>query len=252
MSPIPPNAFQFIRSSEKINAFMDWLRRQIDRGIITIGTGQQLGTSVESAWMNIYILDSYKRGVERARSELLALGYRIPSIIESGGINLVLETPFHLDRIGVLYSRVFTDLRGITEQMDTIISRILAQGMVDGDAPAYLARQLVAAINGNGIGDLGLTDKIGRFIPAMQRAELLARTEIIRAHHLAMVQEYRNWGLEGVKVKGEWMTAQDDRVCEKCAPLEGRVFTLDEIEGLIPYHPLCRCIALPYIEGIDN
>jgi SPP1 gp7 family putative phage head morphogenesis protein len=136
--------------------------------------------------------------------------------------------------------------------MDTLISRILAQGMIDGDGPALIARKLVAAINGTGIGDLAMTDAIGRFIPALRRAELLARTEIIRAHHLATIQEYRNWGLEGIVVKGEWQTAGDDRVCDKCASLQGKIFTLDEIEGMIPLHPLCRCIALPWIEDIQK
>ena len=106
----------------------------------------------------------------------------------------------------------------------------------------------VGAIDGTGVGTLGITDKLGRFIPAQRRAEMIARTELIRAHHLATIQEYRNWGVLGIKVKGEWKTAGDSRVCERCAELEGKIFTLDEIEPMIPFHPLCRCLALPYIE----
>jgi SPP1 gp7 family putative phage head morphogenesis protein len=79
---------------------------------------------------------------------------------------------------------------------------------------------------------------------------MLARTEVIRAFHLAAIQEYRNWGLADVYVQAEWQTAEDGRVCPKCAELQGKIFTLDEIEPLIPLHPYCRCIALPYIEDI--
>jgi SPP1 gp7 family putative phage head morphogenesis protein len=100
------------------------------------------------------------------------------------------------------------------------------------------------------MGDLGITDTLGRFIPAARRAEILARTEIIRAHHLGTIQEYRNQGLLNIVVKAEWKTAGDDRVCTKCASLEGKVFTLDEIEPMIPAHPNCRCIALPYVEEL--
>ena len=50
-----------------------------------------------------------------------------------------------------------------------------------------------------------------------------------------------------VIVKAEWMTAGDDRVCPICASLQGQVFSLDEIEPLIPRHPNCRCIALPLL-----
>jgi SPP1 gp7 family putative phage head morphogenesis protein len=102
------------------------------------------------------------------------------------------------------------------------------------------------------MGDLGITDTLGRFIPAQRRAEMLARTEIIRAHHLATIQEYRNWGVLGIYVKGEWKTAGDDRVCSQCASLEGNIYTLDEIESMIPLHPNCRCIALPYIEELNK
>jgi SPP1 gp7 family putative phage head morphogenesis protein len=252
MNPAARNAFAFARSSEKIKAFMDWLKKQEEAGIIQAGTAQQLGTAVESNWMNMYILDSYKRGIIRARTELRKAGMQVPSVEDNGGINMIMNLPMHMDRVGLLYSRIFSDLKGITSAMDTIISRILTQGMIDGDGPALLARKLVEAINGTGVGDLATKDVLGRTISAQQRATLLARTEIIRAHHLATIQEYRNWGLEGIIVKGEWKTAGDDRVCDRCAALEGKIFTLDEIEPMIPFHPLCRCIALPYIEELQK
>jgi hypothetical protein len=78
-----------------------------------------------------------------------------------------------------LFTRVFSDLKGITSAMDAQISRVLAQGIADGDGPALLARKLVATINGTKMGDLALTDTLGRFIPATRRAMILARTEII-------------------------------------------------------------------------
>jgi SPP1 gp7 family putative phage head morphogenesis protein len=245
-------SFAFPRSQDKLVKFMEWLQKQVDAGILTVKQLEQVGTSVEAMWQNLYLFDSYKRGVMRARYEMIRAGMDIPSIEDTGGIFMVLGLPFHIERLGLLYTRVFTDLKGITDTMDSIISRILAQGLADGDAPALLARKLVAAINGEGLGDLGLTDTLGRTISPLRRAELLARTEIIRAHHLATIQEYRNWGVEGITVMGEWRTAGDDRVCEKCALLEGKIFTLDEIESLIPLHPLCRCIALPYIEGLNK
>lgn len=251
---VPParEAFAFARSSEKVAKFMEWLQKQIESELVTVINLSQVGTSVEAAWMNKYIYDSYKRGVIRARYEMINKGMQIPSIDDSGGIEIVMGTPFHLDRVGLIFTRVFTDLKGITEAMDSQISRILAQGLIDGDAPRLLARKLVATIDGTNMGSLGITDTLGRFIPAKRRAEILARTEIIRAHHLATIQEYRNWGVLGITVKGEWKTAGDDRVCERCSSLEGKIFTLDEIEPMIPLHPQCRCIALPYIEELEK
>ena len=252
MSPTPKEAFKFSRSSEKVDEFMVWLQLQVDRGLLEVGQFQQIGSALESAWTNRYIFDSYKRGVIRARHELKKAGYKIPSMDDTGGIEASMSTPFHIDRVGLLFTRTYNDLKGITAAMDAQISRILAQGIADGDGPALLARKIISTINGGGADKLGITDTLGRVIPARRRATMLARTEIIRAHHMATIQEYRNWALEGVIVKGEWMTAGDERVCTRCEALQGKIFTLDEIEPLIPLHPQCRCIALPYIEELQK
>ena len=239
------STFAFPRSQDKVNGFMAWLDTQTKEGILSIKQFDQVGQSTESAWTNMYIGDSYKRGVIRARYELDKSGFSIPTIEETGGVAMSMATPFHMDRVGLLYSRTFSELKGITAAMDSQISRILAQGIADGDNPRLLARKMIATINGTGMGDLTLTDKLGRFIPALRRAEMLARTEIIRAHHQATIQEYKNWAVEGVIVQGEWLTAEDGRVCSQCKEMTGKVFTLAEIEPLIPLHPGCRCIALP-------
>lgn len=251
-TPINPNAFLFLRDSEKVAAFIKWLDEQIKAEILTVIDIEQIGQSFDAAWTNRYLFDSYKRGIIRARNEMIRSGVNVPSVEDSGGILNIVSSPFHIERLGLIFTRFYSDLKGITDVMESQISRILAQGIADGDGPRLLARKLVSAINGTGVGDLGITDTLGRFIPAMRRAEILARTEMIRAHHLATIQEYRNWGLLNIKVKAEWKTAGDDRVCSKCSSLEGQIFTLDEIEPMIPLHPQCRCIALPYIEELEK
>lgn len=246
-----PKAFQFGTSIQKIEQFMRWLRSRIDAGLLEVAQLPQAGQAIEQAWVNMYVTDSYKRGVQRARYELKRAGYTVPTIEQSGGMQISLSTPFHADRLGVMYTRTFNELKGITAAMDTQISRILAQGLSDGDNPRLLARKLIAVIDGTGAGTLGITDSLGRFIPAQRRAAIMARTEVIRAHHQATIQEYKNWGVEGVVVQAEWKTAGDERVCAVCESFEGMVFTLAEIQNMIPIHPQCRCIALP-VSGEKN
>lgn len=238
-------AFAFTRSDVKMQQFMRWFQQQVDAGILEIREFGQVGVGLEAQWTNKYVFDSYKRGVIRARYEMKKAGFNVPGIEATGGIDIAMNTPFHLDRVGLLFTRVFNELKGVTAAMDQQISRVLAQGMADGDGPRLLARKLVSTINGAGMGELGITDTLGRFIPARRRAEIMARTEIIRAHHQATIQEYRNWAVEGVRVKAEWVTAGDDRVCDRCNALEREIFTLDQVEGMIPLHPQCRCMALP-------
>jgi SPP1 gp7 family putative phage head morphogenesis protein len=237
-------AFDFPRLADKVTAFMAWLEKQVDLGILEILGRTQLGRAIELAWFNKYIQSAYQRGILRGRQELRNAGYDVPTIETTGGINVTFNQPFHLDRVGLVYTRAYSELKGITAIMDQQISRVLAQAMAEGRNPREIARLLVRTISGP-VGDLGITDTLGRFIPAQRRAQILARTEIIRAHHIATINEYRNWGIAGVTVKAEWITAEDERVCEECAPLQNQIFSLDEIESMIPYHPQCRCVAIP-------
>ena len=243
VTPAPRQAFAFPRNQDKITTFQEWIQRQINAGLLETGEAQQIGTAVEQAWTNTYITDSYKRGVIRARMEMRKAGYDVPLLNDDISIANALNSPFHIDRIGVLYTRTFSELRGITSQMDQQLSRVLAQGLIDGDGPRVISRKLLKVING--LGDFDLTDTLGRYIPAKRRAEIMARTEIIRAHHHATIQEYKNWGVAGVFVQAEFVTAQDDRVCPDCQALEGTRYNLDEALGVIPVHPQCRCIMLP-------
>lgn len=234
--------FAFPRNADKIDGFMDWLRTREEAGILQTGKIRQIGAPIEKAWTDVYIVDSYKRGIIRSREELRKAGFSVPSLEATGGIEAAMSGPFHADRVGVLATRAFDGLKGITNAMDHQISQVLAQGMIDGDGPITLARKLTRTISGP-VGDLGITDTLGRFIPAERRAKMLARTEIIRAHHQGNIQEMRNWAVEGVKVKAEWATGGDP--CEECSSLEGKVFTLDEIQSMIPLHPSCKCVAIP-------
>jgi len=224
MTPTNPEQFMFERSERKLVLFMEWLEEQVKKGIIDVRTLQQIGSGIESSWTNLYVYDSYKRGIMRARTELKKAGYDVPSIDQSGGIFSSLNNPFHIDRLGLIYTRVYTDLKGVTEAMDASISRILAQGLADGDNPMLLARKIAGTI-----------DEIG-----IRRAELIARTEVIRAHHQATIQEYMNWRAEGVYIQAEVMTAGDKRVCSRCmAVAKGSPYTLEEAMNLIPIHPNC-------------
>jgi SPP1 gp7 family putative phage head morphogenesis protein len=222
-----PQAFDFPRTADKLDAFMKWLNGEIEKGILETAQYQRIGSGVEPAWTNLYV-------------------HNIPPAdVFSGGIEAIMGTPFHIDRVGLLYTRVFSDLKGITAMMDTQISRVLGQGLVDGDNPRLLARKITAVINGSGSGELGITDTLGRYIPAKRRAAMLARTEVIQAHHAANIQEYKNWGVRGVNVVAEFVSAGDDRVCAECAGYHGQRFTLKQAEHLIPVHPNCRCIVIP-------
>ncbi len=243
-------AFDFHRSADKVEAFNAWLQEMIDANILEQVTLPGFSASgIEPQrhtwWGNVYIQSAYQKGISAARRDMLATGYPLPPDPTSRqALQAAFNQPFHVDRAGLVYVRAYEELRGVTTTTATQLSRVLAQGMAEGRGPADIARRMNKAISGIG-GTLALTDTLGRFIPAERRAVLIARTEVIRAHHLANIQELRALGAVGVSVQAELRTAGDDRVCEECASLHGQRYTLDEIENMIPVHPQCRCKAFP-------
>jgi SPP1 gp7 family putative phage head morphogenesis protein len=247
LSPLRSKAFAFNTTAEKIAGFMEWLESQEERGILEIVRRPGIRPGIQAGWSDIYIDSAYQKGIRRARAEMRKLGLPVPSL-ESvpGGIGAVMNQPVHADRVAVLYARTFEDLKTVAGQMNAQIRRELADGLTTGLArgiaegknPNVIARELVRDLN-NRVTKIGIT-----------RARTIARTEIIRAHHLATIAEYRQADSEMlVEVKAEWSTAGDDRVCSICIDFEANnPYTLDEIEPLIPAHANCRCSALPLVE----
>lgn len=247
MTPTGRNQFNFPTNPDKVQSFLEWLDEQIKKGILDVRDFPGAVNDPSGYWFNRYLFDSYKRGVINGRNQMRASGMNVPSLIDSGGIDVVMSGPFHLDRVGLLYIRSYNELNNITTAMSNQIGKVLAQGMADGDGPRLLSRKLLSTINGKNIGELGITDTLGRFIPAKRRAEMLARTEIIRAHHLGTINEYESWGMVDVRVMAEFESSQDDRVCPICQSLDGQVFTLEKIRNMIPVHTNCRCTTIPVI-----
>ncbi len=96
------------------------------------------------------------------------------------------------------------------------------------------------------------------------RSELINRTEIIDAWNNAKLDVYQE-NDDLVEAK-EWYTAQDERVCENCGPMNGKIIGLDDAfikkGGKAPWglkmwykdiitptlHPRCRCIIIPVLK----
>lgn len=229
-----PNQFNFPTSDAKIGAFMGWLDEQVKDGIINVSyQGGRRTEAARAAWMNVYIDSAYQQGIQRGRQEVnkARRGQRLST--DRSAVQMAFNQPFHADRVGMAYIRTYDELAGITQAMSQQISRELAQGIAEGRNPLQIANKLNDRV-----------DKVG-----LHRARLLARTEVIRAHHAANIQEYHEAGAAGVEVQAEWLTAGDGRVCERCASLQGKVYALAEIEGMIPLHPNCRCVALPTFDN---
>ena len=257
-SGLSSKQYDFPRNDQKVEAFVKWLKAKNEEYFFTDGKqGLRMAfdlissdpNSARSTWMKLYIDSAYQQGIRRARQELRKKGIEIDEG-QLGGEPIVsaFNGPVHADRVGLIYTRAYSSLQGITAEMESVVSDVLAMGLADGRGPREIARLLNKAITGDGTGaDLSIIDSLGRKVPARRRAEVLARTEVIRAHHSANIGEYKAAGILGINVQVEWLTAGDSRVCPKCSPMNGKLFQIDDAEYIIPAHPQCRCVALPYI-----
>lgn len=179
-------------------------------------------------WVEGYLYSAYKKGVRRAQNEINKRASKGNKVELMAG---ALKRKNHQDKLEQILGRVYTDLDKITDAMEAGIRREVALGLEAGEGTEAIARR----INGR-------VEKIGR-----TRSKVLARTEVIRSHHVANVATYREAGIAGVEIQAEFATAGDQRVCTECEGLEGNVYSIAEVEGMIPVHPNCRCVALPIV-----
>lgn len=136
--------------------------------------------------------------------------------------------PVAKEKVQLLAGRSFDDMEGVTDDMSLKLSRLLSDGLVQGQSPRVLAKALSSQLD-----------------MSRDRALTVARTEIIRCHAEGQLVALEKTGVEEVGVAVEWLTAEDEKVCPQCESLEGVVLKIDEAHGLLPRHPNCRCCFIP-------
>lgn len=224
--------FEFTRSDRKVEAFMEWLREAAREEILDVRVGVPISRAASSAWTSVYIESAHQKGIAQAAQRMRAAG----ATVAEEWVTAAFNRPIHADRLGLIYTRVFTELVGITEAMDQQISRELVRGIAEGRNPLEIARSLNNRV-----------DKIGR-----TRARTLARTEVVATHAEASLNSYEEAGVQGVQVMAEFSTAGDSLVCPFCEELEGDVYTMADARGIIPVHPNCRCVWIPALDDLDG
>lgn len=220
--------FAFLSSTEKIAAFKTWLQSQIDAGILTTDASGQ-------PWQNTYIESAYRKGYERSYMDVNRAGLLQDDNFFGGMKSQWMAEAFSsketVDKIGLLYTRAYEALEGVTMTMSNEMGRILASAIAQGQGPAETAKQMLARVD-------GLTAK---------RAFMIARTEAIYAHAEGQLDSFQRLGVDEVGVMAEILTAGDDRVCPICISYEGKTYKIEDARGMIPFHPGCRCCYIPAI-----
>ncbi|MDP2361618.1 MAG: minor capsid protein [bacterium] len=110
-------------------------------------------------------------------------------------------------------------------------------GIAQGEGPAKIARRIGGIVkNPDEFRQAGKTV----FKTVQQRAELIARSETMRAYNQGALKFEAKLGVKSVF----WLTAGDERMCPECEPLDGKEYPLTSLPSQ-PLHPACRCTHTP-------
>ena len=140
---------------------------------------------------------------------------------------------FNPDVTHYLQKQAAERVKGISETTKDLLRKQLAQ--------AYENRETVAQWKAR-------IEKVVNCDFPLGRADMIARTELAHAYSKGLLATYQEGGVHQV----QWMAVMDDRTCEECAGNDGEIFTLAEVEGMIPAHPRCRCTLISILGNINQ
>jgi SPP1 gp7 family putative phage head morphogenesis protein len=229
------NEYEYPVSAQKVNEFMAYVNSLIEAEIFERAIVFQAGNINQQIWSNTYIYSAYRAGLDRSNADLSRMGFSEFTSGSQFSLGGFLSAPIHIDALRTAYTRQYETLRGITTEMSAQISQILTTGIAEGRSPLELARKIDDRFK-----------KIG-----ITRAKRLARTEIVRAHNVAAINNYRQLDtLITDDLQVQWWTALDERVRSKHRAWHGEILSFTEAMRRIG-EPNCRCAVLPYISSIN-
>lgn len=219
----PPRDFSFQRDDRKIEGFRDWLdRAQEDEVLDVIGQGE-----------NRYVRQAYETGVRTTNADLRQAKFADPDM----DVAAVTRLPVHERTLQRLYTRNFSELKGLTDEMGRRISRELTEAMAEGAGPNDAARRITDIIG-------SIED--GTPHGAMARATTIARTEILRARHLGAQEQYQRFGVKLIE------PILAPTACPECVAIAADApYRVDQIGNIWPIHPNCRCSVTIYTGSAD-
>lgn len=134
-------------------------------------------------------------------------------------------------------ARMLRQMLGLTQQYARAVVNYQNDLRVRGIDPALIQRK---------------ADEYSRRL-LNHRARMVARTETMRALQEGQRQGYTQAVEQGVllpnRTRRQWVTANDERVCEVCGPMDGALTTLEQpwdtpagpLDKPTDSHPQCRC-----------
>lgn len=206
-----------------------------------------------------------KRQAAAARAILAGYTTGVRTVVNAG-LNVAVKTT--LQRVESkaameALSRALADRLALTDVQvlratDDIFRRTIGEvalhGLADGQTRREVAQAALDRFTANGI--TGFVDRSGRQWNLASYTEMATRTALHNAERQGVADAARAAGHDLVTISGS------PGACPLCTPFEGEVLSLDgltpgyitlaeaEAQGL--FHPNCRHVLAPYVEGLTR
>ena len=188
---------------------------------------------------------AFRSGVYRGIEEFAAAQMPFYKDLTPDGIDKLTTSVFTLldtDAIDFMTNYNLVLVGDVGRELESGIRRTILSGITTGKSVRDIVRDM-----GEVISDKESFRNAGSrvFTKAQYRMEMIARTEVLRAHNQGRIKFHQQVGVR----KLEWMTMEDERMCPVCGELDGKVFDIDRFPSQ-PRHPNCRCanfVAWPLV-----
>lgn len=183
--------WRFQSAPDKIKAFKEWLATQVEADVL----------GEDDLWQR-YAMEGFRKGAGRAFDDVQSkrFGPKAGDFYEGSRrefLRSAFGRPVAVEKVKLLAGRAYDDLAGVTQAMSTKIVRSLTDGLVRGQSPREIARQMAKDVEGIG----------------QRRALLISHDAIIRTHAEGQLTALEELGVEEVGVSVEWSTTGDEHVC---------------------------------------
>lgn len=168
-------------------------------------------------------LTAFRRLLSRSTSFGLDLAEQLSKSVSQSQV--AVTVPVEAVTAAARQARGYLEKHGRT--FSTTAAEVLAQGIAEGRPTELITKDLKR-----------------RLRVTKTRAEVIVRTESLRAHNEASRNYYAQNGIELVM----YFATSDDRTCEVCTSQAGNVFKRNAIS--VPRHPRCRCYLAPYSDDV--
>ena len=169
-----------------------------------------------------YLL-AFRRLLSRSTTFGLDLAAQLSESVTDSRVSV--SVPLEAVTAAARQARGYLEKHGRT--FSTTAAEVLAQGIAEGRPTELITKVLKR-----------------RLKVTKSRAEVIVRTESLRAHNEASRNYYAQNGIELVM----YFATSDDRTCEVCTSQAGNVFKRNAI--VVPRHPRCRCYLAPYSDDV--